>query len=146
MLDDQLQLGIGLVARVIEQRRGTAVTVGHRSFGIPNRILTGLRTHMRQIHDHTDPIHFIDQCTPVVGKTAVSAFITAAADKILGVVGQLHHADPQRLEDGHKFESVLDTAGVLPAENDSHPVLSFGPINVACRVHRQQNIGVFSEP
>ena len=74
------------------------------------------------------------------------AFITAAADEILGIVSQLHHPHPKRLEHGNKFQSIFYAAGVLPAEDDANSVLAFGLFYVGRRVYWQQDVCVLAKP
>ena len=74
------------------------------------------------------------------------AFITAAAGEILGIVSQLHHPYPKRLEHGNKFQPILYAAGVLPAKDDANPVFAFGLCYVGRRVYWQQDVCVLAKP
>lgn len=101
---------------------------------------------MAEIAQNADPIHFRDHVVTEIGQPAIAGFITARADKILGVVGHLHHTDTGVLENFDEPELVLERRDILETEDDSDFSLALGAANVFGSTGLDDQIAMSAKP
>ena len=89
----------------------------------------GLGADVGQIAEDADAVHLGDHLVAEIGQAAVAGLVAAGADQVLRVVGHLHDADAELLEQLDVADLVLDA--VMFWKPRMMPVL---PSSLACRM------------
>ena len=87
-----------------------AVRVGHALLGGQDGVLAGLGADVGEVAEDAEPVHLGEHLAAEIGKPAVALLVAAGADEVLRVVGQLHDAHAQLVEQREMVEPVLDAA------------------------------------
>ncbi|MNO41232.1 hypothetical protein D3C76_314020 [compost metagenome] len=144
MVGDELQLFIGLVARVLLEPRRQAVGVAHRLFRFEDDFFGSLGTDVGQVAHHTNAVHLGDDFATETRQAAVT-LVATGADQILGVVAHLHDTDAQLLEDLDITDLVFIGMGILEAEEDPGLAQFLGLADVGGGAHRHDQVAVFAD-
>ena len=133
--------------------RGWCLQPGRRDVRVADRrrrgadhVFRGLRTDVRQVAHDADPVHLGDRLAAEIGEAAVVRLVASRADQVLRVVGHLHDADAQLLEEPDVAELVLEGGDVLEPQHDGRPSLALGPPDVLGRVSLEQQVVVLVDP
>ena len=109
-------------------------------------VLAGLGADVGEVAQDAEPVHLGQHVAAEVGEAAVALLVAAGADEVLGVVGELHDAQAQLMEEGEMVEAVLDAARVLPAQDDAGLALPLGALDVVGGVDLGDEVGVVAQP
>ena len=84
------------------------------TLGVLDRIQAGLLVAVRDVDEHSDLVHLLDDVAPVELRDAVGGILPATGgDVVLHVVGELDDADAQAVKGLHQVDVVLEWRGVL---------------------------------
>ena len=144
MVGNELQFGVGLVARMLFQTRRQAVGVGHRLLRFEDDFFGSLGTDVGQVAHDADAVHLGDNLATEARQAAVT-LIAAGAHQVLGVVAHLHDTDAQLLEDLDIADLVFEGVGVLEAEEDTGLAQLLGLANVGGGTHRHHQVAVLAD-
>src|SRR6187399_2536688 len=123
-----------------------AVRIGNALLRCNNHFFARLWADMREVAQYAHAIHLGDDLAPEVRKATVATLVAASPDKVLGVVGNLHDANTQLLEEPKISDLVLDSREVLPAKNDPGPAGSLRVGDVVGRVDLRDQVVVLTKP
>jgi hypothetical protein len=95
---------------------------------------------MREVDDEAEPVHLADDQAPHPGEAAVMGLLPAGAEQGLIVIGQLHEAQPERVQHLDEAEIVLDRQRVLETEEDRRATRRPRPVDIGGRAPEQDQI------
>ena len=122
---------VGRAARIARmERAAVAVRDDHRPGGRSAGIEDGPVAAVRNVHDHADAVHPLDDARAELGEAGIGRLEGAAADQVLEVVGQLRLTLAESVEHVHivRRSKMLR---VLKADQDAELALAPGALEVA---------------
>ena len=97
---------------------------------------------MRHVDGHADGVHAFDDRNTEIADTAIHPFGGAAADTVLGVIGQLADALTEIVELVDVVRCVK-VVGVLDADNIADPALVHHAVEIGHRINTPEDIRTF---
>ena len=101
---------------------------------------------MAAVDDQAQVVAALDQILAEQTEPRIRAFQRTVADPAFHVVGQLHHAEAERLVGVEQVEIVLDRVRALEMEHDSQVTGLFGVLDVGGTAGQTQTVMALDEP
>ena len=92
---------------------------GNRAFRGLYRFQAGTFGRMAHINDQPDPVHFLDRLPAKAGKAGIFCLITSGGKQGLVIIGQLHEAATQLMQDFNQANIIFHRGTILKSVKDS---------------------------
>jgi hypothetical protein len=117
----------------------------HGRLGRGDRLARGARAAVCAVDQHFPGIEPLDHLQPVRREAGVARLHASVADQVALVVGELHHAHAQTLEQVDAIQVLADRRALLEAVDQPDLALAPRALEVGARAHREERVRVLRD-